>query len=212
MVHICRSRHTPVFGAALACAGLLAAVRPAAAQQAVSACVNPAGQVRFIGETETCRSREQLVTWSMFGAPTVVDANGARIGFYMGGLALVHSGDDWFSVGIGRQGFNGPSFGFTFAFLTSDCSGQRYVTASADILVPAALVMSNAAVFADLNAGTVTVPGTPDNPGTFWVKQIGGPPGMPPGDCFEVPAFGPVTLSPVKSVDVSGFVPPFSIK
>ena len=44
-------------------------VTPADADaQTIRACENPAGQVRLIGDTESCRSQETLVTWNTQGA------------------------------------------------------------------------------------------------------------------------------------------------
>jgi hypothetical protein len=44
---------------------------PAHAQGTIRACANPAGQLRLIGATDSCKSQETLVTWSGGEAPGV---------------------------------------------------------------------------------------------------------------------------------------------
>src|SRR4051794_34959686 len=50
-----------------AVAGLLGLQTPVHAQGVIRGCMNPAGQVRIIGATDTCRSQETLVTWNTSG-------------------------------------------------------------------------------------------------------------------------------------------------
>jgi hypothetical protein len=215
MVRICRRTTVGRIGAAIAVVvvGTLMAAHPASADEIISACVNPAGHVRLAPDG-VCHGEEQLVTWSgdVASAPTVVDANGVRLGFFMGSVTLVKIGDDFFTASVGRNGFISPGSGVVFNYLTSDCAGQPYVTANVNALVAGAFVLANTAWFADLDAPPVMISGTPQHPGMYWGKQVGGP-SVPPPTCFPIlVTFGQVTLSPLKSVDVSGFVPPFRIK
>jgi hypothetical protein len=58
------------FGTLLCAAGLISVVQvnPAEAQ-AIRACANPAGHLRLIGATDSCKSQETLVTWNAAGTP-----------------------------------------------------------------------------------------------------------------------------------------------
>jgi hypothetical protein len=117
--------------------------------------------------------------------------------------------DRWFSVYALREGFSSPSLGMMFAYLTPDCTGQPYGTGAGGGLVPNARVLSLHAWYADLDAPAVTIAGTPEAPGMFWFQQIGS--NGPLGPCSPSTVTGTIVLWPMRSVDVSGFVPPFRL-
>jgi hypothetical protein len=125
------------------------------AQSGIDACINPAGQVRMLASGDVCREQEQLVTWAIQGpagpagpqgqpgasGPVVVDSTGAQLGWYMSPLVLMNVDNQWFTVLVNRDGFSSPSLGTFFAFLTSDCTGQKYGTAAGAGLVANAQVL-----------------------------------------------------------------------
>ncbi len=193
------------------------------AQNGISACVNPVGQMRLLDEGTACRDQERLVTWAVQGpsgppgpeGPSgasglrVVDANGAQMGWFSSPVVVMHINNYWFTVFPQRDGFSGPSFGFNFSFLTADCSGQRYLSGAAAGLVANAQVFNQQAVFPDYEGVRVVITGTPQTPGMSWTQQIGASGPLTP--CVPSPVFGTLTLFPARSVDLSGFVPPFRL-
>jgi hypothetical protein len=95
------------------------------------------------------------VSWSVQGARTRRSegrarsggtdgrrAAGARVGWYASPLIIMNVDDHWFSVYALRDGFSSPSLGMTFAYLTPDCTGQRYGSGAGGGLVPNAQVLS----------------------------------------------------------------------
>jgi hypothetical protein len=119
-------------------------------------------------------------------------------------------GDQWFTVLANRDGFSSPSLGMFFAYLTPDCTGQRYGTAAGGGLVPNASVLSQHAWFIDVDAPTVTISGSPETPGMFWFQQEDG--NGPLGPCSPSAVFTTIVLSPMRSIDLSAFVPPFRLR
>jgi len=195
------------------------------AQAGLSACVNPAGQMRIIENSSSCTSQERLITWAIEGpagpagppgpsgssGPMVVDANGARLGWFSGGLVLMRLNDYWFTVFVTRDGFSTPSLGTSFTYLSGDCTGQRYTVSAVNSspLVPNALVLSQQAWFADNEAPKVFVNGTPQEPVTVSTQQVG--PSGPTSPCLSNSIFFNAVLTPMRSVDVSNFVTPFRL-
>lgn len=64
----------PAIAAPICVAAFLSAALPvpAHAQGTIRACANPAGQLRLIGDTASCRPQETLVTWSSAGNQGVI--------------------------------------------------------------------------------------------------------------------------------------------
>ena len=60
---------SPLVSLGVVLVGLAVVPAPAEAQT-IQGCKNPAGQVRLIGDAESCKSQETLVTWNSTGWPT----------------------------------------------------------------------------------------------------------------------------------------------
>jgi hypothetical protein len=180
------------------------------AQGGVSACINPAGQMRMIDERGSCHPQEHLVTWptQAGSGPVVLDANGTRVGWFSGSTVLMHVDDQWFTVFVTREGFS-TNFGLSFAYLSADCTGPRYLSNMSSLLAPSAVVFSQQATFVDNEAPKVFVNGTPEQPVTISTQLFG--PNGPISPCFSTQVPTTIALSPSRSVDVSRFVPPFRL-
>jgi hypothetical protein len=194
---------------------------PLSAQSGIDACINPAGQMRMLAEGNSCRPQEQLVTWSIQGpqgpvgpqgqpgtsGPVVVDSTGARLGWYATPITLMNVGDQWFTVYANRDGFS-SSLGIYLIYVMPDCTGSRYGTGGSG-LVPNAEVLGQYAWYADLEAPPVIISGSPEAPGTFWFRQESA--SGPVGPCMPNAVFTTLTLRPLRSTDLSAFVPPFRL-
>ena len=210
-------------------------VRAAAAEE-ITACVNPAGQVRLVAAGDTCRPQERRVVWNVQGpqgpqgnpgatgpqgpqgeaAPggtspaVVVDSSDQLVGFVVGrtGEVLVSSGQDRFFASVGRGGFVS---GGRFLYTVAGCGGTVYangVTATA--LAHTALVSGTTAWIVDPAAAPLPLTPAPGMALVLHTRLIDAATGNI-GPCAQIPSSA-ITLYQLKTVDVSHFVPPFRIQ
>lgn len=205
---------------------LLFGTRPLVADQ-ISACVNPAGQMRLVASGASCRPQEELVTWNVQGpegpegpqgpqgpegdaasgaGPAVVlDSNDTIVGRYLNrtGDVLVHIGADFFVASATQLGFIPAG---TFIHQQADCTDTPFVTTvNPNALAQAALVKPGEAWLPDLAAAKVNPPANSVAfAQTFFASG-------PPTPCMG-PFASPATLTPLRSVSLSGFLTPFRIE
>jgi hypothetical protein len=226
------------------------ATRAVAADE-ITACVNPAGQVRLVAAGSSCRPQEQPVTWNVQGpqgpqglpgadgtdgvdgndgatgpqgpqgepgtpgvSPAlVVDSLNTTVGQLIGrsngnGELLVRIGDDAFFATANKAGF---SFNGRLLYTVAGCVGTAYMTgASATALANAALISSNTAWVVDTSLEPQTVVAPPGTSNMYYSRLINTTTGAL-GACGPLP-FGTITLTPLKAIDLSGFVPPFHLQ
>lgn len=161
-------------------------------------------------------------TPSSGAAPRIVDATGRLIGTTFDGVsALMGAGADAFRAPLTPQGFGFVSQGsISRYFLDASCSGTSYIPnaigtpesllAYAAFSTAAGLPLQPGQVAAlawisDRAAPTVTI-----NECTTWYYQNTFP-GTPFGVCTPQSACGSYVLTPLKSIDLTSFVPPFRL-
>lgn len=206
---------------------LLFGSRALAAEQ-ISACVNPAGQMRLVADGVSCRPQEELVTWNVQGpegpegpqgpqgpegaaasgaGPAVVlDSNDTVVGRYLNrtGDVLVHIGADFLIVGATQQGFVSTGM---LVYPDSSCIGAPAVASTnPSTLAQVALVRLGAAWLPDFAATKIVLP-----PGSIVYTQnvlVDGTLLL----CTQLTLGSQTTLTPLRWVSLSGFVTPFRVE
>lgn len=193
----------------------------------ISACVNPAGQVRLVADGSACRPQEQLVIWnsegpegpegpagpqgpqgpaaSGLGPALVVDANETVVGHFIEptGDVLVHIGADYFVAVASQQGFVPAG---TFIHRHEECTDTpSVVTVNPDALAQGALVKPGEAWVPDFGAAKIDIPtGSPVFSQVFF---LGGK-----SPCIKGAFSRPVTLTPLRMIPLSAFITPFRLQ
>jgi hypothetical protein len=225
----------------------------------IYACLNPAGQVRFVRPGSACRRSERLVTWNTQGPPGpvgpqgprgpqglqglqgpqgsngangpqgpggalgpqgpqgpgasgpgpafVLDSNDTIIGHYINrtGDVLVRIGADHFVVSATKDGFVPTG---AFIYLDGGCTDTPSIVAnvSADTLSQVALFKAGEAWLPDLAAVKINLPA---NSSFSWQNFFADGSSTP---CAAGTFFNPITLMPLRSVPLSGFIAPFHLQ
>jgi hypothetical protein len=151
----------------------------------------------------------------------VLDANNQVVGhllvdtgipLFRGNAALMNFKGVAFAVNVSRAGFE---FGeVTLIYLQQDCGGTPY----ANRLTPGTTALYQAAEVTQVD-GQLTAWLTDFSLGpavnletfsTVWLKSFNQT--TPGGECHETETLGSQTLSPVRSVPLVGFTPPFRVQ
>jgi hypothetical protein len=186
----------------------------------IYACLNPAGQVRFVraqGSNGANGPRgpegaqgpqgPQGSASSGPGPAFVLDSNDTIIGHYINrtGDVLVHIGADQFVVGATKEGFVPTG---AFIHLDAGCTDTPSIVAnvSAGALSQVALFKAGEAWLPDLTAAKINMPAN----ATFsWQNFFADGSSTP---CAAGTFFSPITLMPLRSVPLSGFIAPFHLQ
>jgi hypothetical protein len=202
----------------------------AATDEVITACRNPAGQLRLVAAASDCHSQEHVVVWNVEGpegpqgpagpegppgtsVPTpspvsVLDATGNAVGHLVGrnGEALVTIGGEKF---FGTLQKNGLVFGGRFLYQAAGCTDAPATNLhSAQALAPTALVTSTAAWVPDESVAPVTLTPPPGGFLTLHSRLIDANGGV--GPCLPVlsPA---ITLWQLRPIEIGSIVPPLQL-
>lgn len=145
---------------------------------------------------------------------SVYDAAGARVGDYIGGNGVITSRQGLlFLLNVAPEGLVQNS-AMRFYFLTPDCSGLRYTSVPNAALVPTADVVGQDAWARDPLGLPVTLPGSVTAPASYFIVSLAtNMPGEPPPNvCTPRTTPAPLTLTPLRRIDLSALVPPFRVE
>ncbi len=190
-------------------------------QQPIYACVKTNnGQMRFVAAGTPCLPSEKAVSWAASAstntmpptAPTtgplkVVDANNAVVGLFVPGqfnsFAARQAGDVWVAIPVKTSGLlYNNSFDFFAYYLTSDCTGERYLPLdSSTILRTGFLLNEGGAKF--YYPTTTEVSGTAMHSAGYYYEGV--------LSCSLDLQGPPLPFGKVGFVDLSAVVGPFKI-
>jgi hypothetical protein len=140
------------------------------------------------------------------GPVVVVDASDTIVGRLLNptGNVLVHVGTDYFLVGATTQGFTPTGL---FVHQDASCSDAPAIAGAGtpSALVQAALVRPGEAWIPDYAAETITL-----GPGVVYSKVYFQDGSSTP--CMENTIFSSLTLTPLRSISLAGFITPFHLQ
>jgi hypothetical protein len=193
----------------------------------IHSCVDKSGKIRIVAATTPCEKSEAPLSWNIQGPPgpggsgqlVVVDSEGHELGVLIYGSDVAHYiGPFWINLSVapseiaqtmGWENLPFPSYPppssmivsyFTVYYESGDCTGTPYLEGWS--LTRQAYVSGTTAFY----------PANPYEVRTFHSSQGAkwGIEPVTPGPCLSAPR---TALSgPIGEFDISGFIPPFSIR
>jgi hypothetical protein len=135
----------------------------------------------------------------------VVDSLGHLVGpFFLPNFAVRQIGEETLAIPVGTNGFRRTVF--TFFYVSSDCSGTRYLAEEPDRLVRDSLVAGSRLFYSP----------APQQLLTFRSGEVIRPPADPnqPSPCTTFAGPEMFTASPARSIDLAllGLTPPFHLE
>lgn len=178
----------------------------------IHACVNPSNLVRIVEPNDGCRPSERSLHWpaaSLKGQGlssgeglTVVDRTGRTVGPLIRPDAVVVAvNGERVLVGVQPSRFYGL-LGVALYYRELNCSGEPLISPATDQLLPWVQVIGTAGYFGGRDSIPYAV-GSMLYAGSSTMKPV----------CYNNTSPYPTyNLSPTRTVDLGGFIPPFSLK